>query len=86
MIKHAKASTAETFLVATEVGLLHRLQKELPTKTYIAADERAVCRYMKQITLPKLRDGLREMRTEVQVGASIARRARRAIERMVAIH
>jgi quinolinate synthase len=47
--------------------------------------ERAVCRYMKQITLPKLRDSLREMQYPVTVPDDVAARARRAIERMVEI-
>ena len=46
--------------MATEAGLLHRLRKEAPDKTLLAADEGAVCRYMKQITLPRLRDTLRD--------------------------
>jgi quinolinate synthase len=73
------------FVVATETGLLHRLRKETPGKTFIAADDSAVCRYMKQITLPKLRDTLRDLRPEVVVDPDVAARARLAIERMLAI-
>jgi quinolinate synthase len=71
--------------VATETGLLHRLRKEAPDKTLLAADEGAVCRYMKQITLPKLRDTLRDLHPEVEVEPQIAAQARCAIERMLAI-
>jgi quinolinate synthase len=85
MIKHARTSSAGSMLIATELGLLHRLEKEAPGKTYIPVDDRAVCRYMKQITLPKLRDGLRDLRTVVDVAPEIAARARLAIDRMVAI-
>jgi quinolinate synthase len=85
MVKRAKTSPASTLLVATETGLLHRLRKEAPDKTLLAADEGAVCRYMKQITLPKLRDTLRDLRPEVEVEPQIAAQARRAIERMLAI-
>jgi quinolinate synthase len=85
MIKHARTTESGAMLIATELGLLHRLRKEAPGKTYIPADERAVCRYMKQITLPKLRDGLRDLRTVVEVAPEIAARARLAIDRMVAI-
>ena len=50
------------FVVATETGILHRLRKEAPDKRFYAMSERAVCRYMKMITLEKLRDSLRDMR------------------------
>ena len=82
---HAEASSADTFLIATETGLLHRLQKEMPDKTFLAADERAVCRYMKQITLPKVRDTLRDFAPAVEVDPEIARRARLSIDRMLAV-
>jgi quinolinate synthase len=86
MVKHAAASSASTMIVATENGLLHRLEKEVPGKRYVPADENAVCRYMKQITLPKLRDSLRDMRSMVEVEPAIADRARLAIDRMLAVH
>jgi len=85
MVRHAAASSNDTFLVATETGILHRLHKELPGKRFVAADETAVCGYMKQITLAKVRDCLRDLQPEVDVPASIAARARLPIERMLAI-
>jgi quinolinate synthase len=85
MVRHAQASGASTLLVATETGLLHRLRKEAPGKTVLAADDGAVCRYMKQITLPKLRDTLRDLAPRVEVEAETAARARRAIDRMLAV-
>jgi quinolinate synthase len=85
MVRHAKASPNNTHLVATETGLLHRLQKENPGKTFVPADDGAVCRYMKQITLEKLRDCLRDMQPQVEVDAEIASKARLAIDRMLAI-
>jgi quinolinate synthase len=85
MVKHAAATANDTVLVATETGLLHRLRKEVPGKRFEPADDLAVCRYMKQITLEKLRDCLRDLRPEVQVEEEIAQRARRAIDRMLAI-
>jgi quinolinate synthase len=72
-------------IVATETGILHRMHQESPEKRFIPANEAAVCKYMKMITLPKLRDSLRELKYEVRVPAEIARRARVPIERMVAI-
>jgi quinolinate synthase len=85
MVKHARASGAATMIVATENGLLHRLAREAPGKTYVPADERAVCRYMKQITLSKLRDSLRDLQVPVEVEPTIAARARLAIDRMLAV-
>ena len=72
-------------MIATETGLIHRLQKENPEKRFVAADEGAVCRYMKQITLEKLRNSLRDMTPQVEVEPEVARKARLAIDRMLAI-
>ena len=85
MVRRAASSPADTVLVATEVGLLHRLRKEIPGKTILAADDGAVCRYMKQITLEKVRDTLRDMRPEVTVDPAIAAKAKLAIDRMLAV-
>jgi quinolinate synthase len=85
MVKFAKASPRQRFLVATETGILHRLNKEAPGKTFEAVSERAICKYMKMITLEKLRDSLRDWKHVVTVEPGIAGRARGAIERMVAI-
>jgi quinolinate synthase len=72
-------------IVATETGMLHPLRETAPDVDFIAANERASCKYMKMITLPKLRDALREERFEVKVDPAVAERARVPIERMVAI-
>jgi quinolinate synthase len=85
MIRFAKSSPKERFLVATETGILHRLHKEAPEKRFEAISEKAICRYMKMITLPKLLDSLREWKYEVTVPPEIAERARGAIDRMIAI-
>ena len=85
MINFAKASEKRRFLVATEVGILHRLGKEAPGKRFEPVREAAVCKYMKMITLEKLRDSLRDRKHVVTVPPEIAARARLAIERMVAI-
>jgi quinolinate synthase len=72
-------------IMATETGMLHPLRMAAPDVDFIAANERASCRYMKMITLTKLRDGLRDGVFEVKVPEAIAERARVPIERMVAI-
>jgi quinolinate synthase len=76
---------ARTAIVATETGMLHPLRKAAPDVEFIAANEAAHCRFMKMITLPKLRDSLRDGVHEVKVPSEIADRARLPIERMVAI-
>ncbi|MFN8532801.1 MAG: quinolinate synthase NadA [Dehalococcoidia bacterium] len=85
MIRHARNSEAKNFLVATETGLLHRLKRENPAKRFLPADRAAECVFMKMITLPKLRDCLRDLRPEVIIPEEIAVRARRSIERMLAV-
>ncbi|MBR1871410.1 MAG: quinolinate synthase NadA [Kiritimatiellae bacterium] len=85
MCKFARESTADEFLVGTETGILHRLEKENPSKRFIPVDTFLVCPNMKKITLEKVRDSLRDMQTQVSVDDAIAARARLAIERMLAI-
>src|SRR5918996_709439 len=85
MITEAQASSASTFVVATETGILHRLRKESPSKVFVPLKESAVCEYMKTITPGKLLRSLRDGVFEVTVDEDVASRARRAIERMLAI-
>jgi quinolinate synthase len=85
MIKRPALTETNDFIVATEVGILHRLRRENPAKTFYAANERAVCTYMKVTTLPKVRDALRYMQHPITVPPDIAQRARLSIERMIAI-
>ncbi len=85
MIRFAKQSPKERFLIATETGILHRLRKDVPGKTFEAVSEDAICKYMKMITLEKLRDSLRDWKFEVEVEPEIAAKARLAIQRMVEI-
>ena len=85
MLTHARESDADTFIVATETGMLHPLERDNPGKTFVPANEAAVCQFMKMITLPKLRDCLRDLAPVVTVDPDIAERARVPIERMVAI-
>jgi quinolinate synthase len=88
MLKFARQSEADTFIVATETGMLYPLAEENPGKTFVPANRAAVCPFMKMITLPKLRDALRDggPRYTVKVDPGLAERARVPIERMVAIN
>ncbi|MER3397265.1 MAG: quinolinate synthase [Chloroflexota bacterium] len=85
MIRRAQQSPARKFIVATEVGVLHRMRKDNPDKVFIPASEDAVCQYMKKITLGKLYRSLRDLVYEVRVDPEIAARARIAIERMLSL-
>jgi len=85
MLRYARESRGGTAIVATETGMLHPLRQAAPQTEFIAANEAAHCRFMKMITLTKLRDSLRDGVHEVKVPAEIADRARVPIERMVAI-
>jgi quinolinate synthase len=85
MLGYASEHRSGVAIVATETGMLHPLRQAAPDTQFIAANEAAHCRYMKMITLPKLRDALRDGVHEVKVPPEIADRARISIERMVAI-
>ncbi len=85
MVNHARQSTAKEFIIATETGILHRLQKFNPEKAFYPVNERAVCRFMKMITLEKVLRSLQEDVFEVKVPEAIAERARLSIQRMVGI-
>jgi quinolinate synthase len=86
MLRYAQtAPEGTTAIVATETGMLHPLREARPDVDFVAANEAASCRFMKMITLPKLRDALREMAPVVKVPEDVAERARLPIERMVAI-
>jgi quinolinate synthase len=87
MVEHARRSPRREFVVATETGILHRLGKEVddPDKRFYAVSERAVCRYMKRITLPKVLRSLRQDVHQVTVSEETAGRARLALERMVSL-
>ena len=85
MLEHARRSDAPQLIVATEIGMLHPLRKQSPGKQLIPVQQDALCQHMKLITLPKLRDALRDLRPQVRVPPEIAARARRPLERMLAI-
>jgi quinolinate synthase len=85
MIQLVAQRPARTFIVATETGIMHRMRQLAPEKSFLAADEDAVCAFMKTITLPRVRDALVHDRFHVTVVPEIAARARAAIDRMVAI-
>ncbi|NWK08997.1 quinolinate synthase NadA [Marine Group I thaumarchaeote] len=85
MLKHIHESKSKNFVVATETGILYRMRKQNPGKTFIPASEKAECQYMKMITLEKVYDALVNERYLVTVPKEIADKARLAINRMLEI-
>ncbi|HEX3034544.1 MAG TPA: quinolinate synthase NadA [Thermodesulfobacteriota bacterium] len=85
MVNHARHSKAKEFIIATEVGILHRMKKENSDKTFYPADDKAVCKYMKMITLDKVLSSLQDEVYEVKVPEEVATKARKPIERMLAL-
>jgi quinolinate synthase len=85
MLAYAASEPAEEFVVVTESGLVHALQKAAPDKLFLELNPRMLCPNMKLTTLEKVRDALTLSQYEIDVPAEIAGRARTAVERMVAI-
>ncbi len=85
MVRHARSCDTAVDIVGTEVGMLHRLHRENPGKTFIPLREDAICPYMKAITLAKLYRSLRDLVDEVRVPREIAAKARRSLKRMIDI-
>jgi quinolinate synthase len=97
MITYCKTSSAKQFVVVTESGIIHRMQKECPGKEFICAPTFDVmrsptdpcrcseCKYMKMNTLEKLRDCMRDLSPRVELSSEIIHRARLPIDRMLEI-
>ncbi len=85
MIKYARESQEKLLIIGTEVGILHRLKKENPHKTFIPASEEAICPNMKKITLEKVLASLETMEPRVTVPEDLRVKAKRAVDRMLAL-
>jgi len=85
MLKYVKHSKAREFIIVTESGILHRMQKENPDKTFYGIEPEMVCADMKKVTLLKVRDSLLTMQPEVDLPADLMNKARVPIERMLDI-
>jgi len=83
--RYVKKSESRKFIIGTEIGIIHRLKKENPRKTFIPAYDRAVCPNMKLNTLERIYSSLKEERHRVTVDDPAARKARRSLERMFEI-
>lgn len=85
MVKAARETEAAEVLVGTEVGILHRLRKENERTAFFAVKDLAFCSNMKKITLIKVQRALEEMKYKIEVPEAISRKARGAIEKMIAL-
>lgn len=85
ILRHACEYKGQTLIVGTETGILHRLAKENPQKTFIPVNDKAVCPNMKRITLEKVLASLRDMREPIEVPEEIRVKALASVERMLAI-
>lgn len=92
LLEYAETAPVDTFIVATESGILHEMMRRCPDKTFIPAppDDASTCgcndcNYMKLNSLEKLRNCLRDLSPRVEVDPKLAERARRPIDRMLAL-
>jgi len=85
MCKYAQRDEVKEMIVGTELGIIHRLRKENPGKSFIPASEQAICPDMKLITLEKVLWSLEEMSPEVKVPEGIRLRAKAAVDKMLKI-
>jgi quinolinate synthase len=90
LLKYAVSSPAREFIVVTEAGILHQMQKQAPDKTFIPAPPDANCAcnecpFMKKNTLEKVQASLRDLTPQIEMSAELLEKARRPIERMLAL-
>ncbi|MEA3254842.1 MAG: quinolinate synthase NadA [Candidatus Altiarchaeota archaeon] len=85
MVEYCGKSSAKEFIIGTENGLIHRLEKEIPKKIFYRASDMAVCPVMKMTTLEKVRDSLEGLIYEVKVSEEIRVKAKKAIDHMLEI-
>ena len=83
--QYAKQEDVTQMIVGTEVGIIHRLKKENPNKTFIPASEQAVCNKMKLINLEKVLWSLQEMTPQVKVPEEVRIKANAAVDKMLEI-
>ncbi len=85
MCRYAQETDAREIIVGTEIGIIHRLKKENPSKTFFPISDKAICPNMKKITLEKVLWSLKEMSPQVTVPEPIRVRAKQAVDWMLEI-
>lgn len=85
ILKFARETDAQSLIIGTEMGMLHRLKKENPGKTFYLLSPRLICVNMKKTTLEKVAESLQNLSPQIEVEEEIAKKARKSLERMLAI-
>jgi quinolinate synthase len=85
MCDYVKNIEVKDIIIGTEIGIIHRLQKESPGKKYIPISEQAICPRMKLINLEKILWSLEDLSPVVKVPEDIQIKAKRAVDRMLEI-
>lgn len=85
MLDHINKTNAKEFIIATEVGIIHRLKKHHPDREFYPVSDKSVCEYMKMINLENLYEALRDEKYIVKVPEELAVKARIPIQRMLEI-
>ncbi|MFI5237320.1 MAG: quinolinate synthase NadA [Ignavibacteriales bacterium] len=85
MMRYVKNSESQEFVIATETGIIHRMKKYAPEKSFYPVSENSVCEYMKMITLENLYESLLYERYEVKVPKALADKALLPVQRMLNI-
>ena len=83
MLRYAGREDVSELIIGSEVGIIHRLNKENPDKKFIPASEKAICPNMKLITLEKILESLETMTPQIKVPEDIRVRAKTAVDRML---
>ncbi len=85
MCRYVKNTDATEFIIATELGIIHRIKKENPSKSFYPVSETVVCPNMKRINLEKILWSLEDLNYQIEVDADIMKKARLSIDRMLQI-
>ena len=87
MVHFCKESPADTFIIVTETAMIHRLQREIPNKTFIAGPTNTCacneCRFMKMNTIEKLRDCLKNLSPQIEIPETTRKLAYKPLKRML---
>ena len=85
MLQYVHEAEAREFIIGTEKGILHRMQKENPGKVFHSPSKRLICRPMKRMTMADVLSALKENRHIITVPEETRLRALKAVERMLAV-
>jgi len=84
MLRYCQQSQSTTFIIGTEMGLLHRLRKTMPEKTFVQPSKSLLCPNMKMTQLEDVYDALKEMKHEIEIPEEIRVAAMRSLDAMMA--